>query len=106
MRTYVSSRGLNVKPDSPAAKNAAPSEDAMGSKWAVATAVAAVVGLGKTVPTILAELRPATQQSFAAAPADAPEMAWWRASMQTHEQRIQWWRQARFGMFIHWGVYS
>ena len=24
----------------------------------------------------------------------------------THEQRMQWWRQAKFGMFIHWGIYS
>lgn len=24
----------------------------------------------------------------------------------THEQRMEWWRAARFGMFIHWGVYS
>ena len=24
----------------------------------------------------------------------------------THEARMQWWRDARFGMFIHWGVYS
>ncbi|PTR01545.1 alpha-L-fucosidase [Mucilaginibacter yixingensis] len=31
---------------------------------------------------------------------------WWKASMQTHDSRIQWWRDARFGMFIHWGVYS
>jgi alpha-L-fucosidase len=31
---------------------------------------------------------------------------WWTASMKNHEQRIQWWRQAKFGMFIHWGVYS
>jgi len=23
-----------------------------------------------------------------------------------HERRIQWWREAKFGMFIHWGVYS
>ena len=23
-----------------------------------------------------------------------------------HERRIQWWRDAKFGMFIHWGVYS
>ena len=22
------------------------------------------------------------------------------------EKRIQWWRQARFGMFIHWGLYA
>jgi alpha-L-fucosidase len=24
----------------------------------------------------------------------------------SHEERMQWWREARFGMFIHWGVYS
>ena len=24
----------------------------------------------------------------------------------THEARMEWWREARFGMFIHWGVYS
>ena len=24
----------------------------------------------------------------------------------TREQRVQWWREARFGMFIHWGLYS
>ncbi|MCC6390950.1 MAG: alpha-L-fucosidase [Bryobacterales bacterium] len=23
-----------------------------------------------------------------------------------HDRRIAWWRQARFGMFIHWGLYS
>jgi alpha-L-fucosidase len=23
-----------------------------------------------------------------------------------HERRIQWWRKAKFGMFIHWGLYS
>lgn len=31
---------------------------------------------------------------------------WWTASMQNHDQRIQWWQQGKFGMFIHWGVYS
>ena len=25
---------------------------------------------------------------------------------RTHEQRIAWWREARLGMFIHWGLYS
>ncbi len=23
-----------------------------------------------------------------------------------HERRIQWWREAKFGMFVHWGTYS
>ncbi|WP_158994616.1 alpha-L-fucosidase [Mucilaginibacter sp. L196] len=31
---------------------------------------------------------------------------WWTASMKTHDARIAWWRDARFGMFIHWGIYS
>src|SRR5689334_14942948 len=31
---------------------------------------------------------------------------WWTASMKTHDQRLAWWRDARFGMFVHWGVYS
>src|SRR5215472_4875789 len=25
---------------------------------------------------------------------------------EQHEARMEWWRAARFGMFIHWGVYS
>jgi alpha-L-fucosidase len=31
---------------------------------------------------------------------------WWTESMKTHDARIAWWRDARFGMFIHWGIYS
>ena len=26
--------------------------------------------------------------------------------MKTRDTRLQWWREARFGMFVHWGVYS
>jgi alpha-L-fucosidase len=25
---------------------------------------------------------------------------------EQHHARMQWWREARFGMFIHWGIYS
>ncbi|HEU4723494.1 MAG TPA: alpha-L-fucosidase [Gemmatimonadaceae bacterium] len=39
-------------------------------------------------------------------PQDRPDMDWWRRSMQTRDARLAWWREARFGMFIHWGVYS
>jgi alpha-L-fucosidase len=28
------------------------------------------------------------------------------AGPQQREQRMQWWREARFGMFVHWGLYS
>ncbi len=38
--------------------------------------------------------------------ADEALKGWWPASMKDHDQRITWWREARFGMFIHWGVYS
>src|SRR5687768_258488 len=24
----------------------------------------------------------------------------------SHDDRMKWWREARFGMFIHWGVYA
>ncbi len=31
---------------------------------------------------------------------------WWPQSMKTHGERMAWWREARFGCFVHWGVYS
>lgn len=31
---------------------------------------------------------------------------WWTTSMKAHDQRIEWWQEAKFGMFIHWGIYS
>jgi hypothetical protein len=37
---------------------------------------------------------------------ERPEMEWWRRSMQTRAERTAWFREARFGMFVHWGVYS
>jgi alpha-L-fucosidase len=37
---------------------------------------------------------------------DEAQQTWWPQSMKTHDARIQWWRDARFGMFVHWGVYS
>ena len=45
---------------------------------------------------------PAAESSAAspAASASLPERG------MTREERIGWWREARFGMFIHWGLYS
>src|SRR5262249_23645521 len=31
---------------------------------------------------------------------DSPE------TQTERDQRMKWWREARFGMFIHWGIYS
>jgi hypothetical protein len=86
----------------------AAAEDGMRAKWAVATAVSAVVGLGNVAPLVAVDLRgPESTNSYnVIPPKDAPELAWWRESMKTHDQRIAWFRQARFGMFIHWGIYS
>lgn len=42
-----------------------------------------------------------TCSSFAASPA-APS----KASQEADEDRLQWWREARFGLFIHWGPVS
>jgi alpha-L-fucosidase len=38
--------------------------------------------------------------------ADNPGLAKPIESPEQHEARIAWWREARFGMFIHWGLYS
>jgi alpha-L-fucosidase len=35
-----------------------------------------------------------------------PAEMWQRDYGASHDARMQWWREARFGMFIHWGVYS
>jgi alpha-L-fucosidase len=37
---------------------------------------------------------------------DRPDAAWWRDSRTNLEERLAWFRDARFGMFVHWGVYS
>jgi len=29
-----------------------------------------------------------------------------KETKEEHDARMQWWREARFGMFIHWGVYA
>jgi alpha-L-fucosidase len=43
---------------------------------------------------------------LAIAPAGHAAAAEPSAGGLSREQRIQWWREARFGMFIHWGLYA
>lgn len=31
---------------------------------------------------------------------------WWRDAMRQHDERMVWYNDAKFGCFIHWGVYS
>lgn len=35
-----------------------------------------------------------------------PQHNWRSETKEQHDQRMAWWREARFGMFIHWGIYS
>jgi alpha-L-fucosidase len=42
-----------------------------------------------------------------AAPLRAAEDAKWdRETLQQRDARMKWWRDARFGLFIHWGLYA
>ncbi|MBN1442180.1 MAG: alpha-L-fucosidase, partial [Planctomycetes bacterium] len=41
-----------------------------------------------------------------AAPEAAPPEAARNASAARRDARMRWWREARFGMFIHWGLYA
>src|SRR5581483_5622247 len=41
-----------------------------------------------------------SQPAFAAAPSAFAE------TQEQHDARMKWWREARFGMFVHWGLYS
>ncbi|WP_418359457.1 alpha-L-fucosidase [Sphingobacterium detergens] len=36
----------------------------------------------------------------------AAEAGWWKESLVGQEQRIKKWKEASFGMFVHWGIYS
>ena len=38
--------------------------------------------------------------------ARAPSIESLRSTTAEHDARLGWWREARFGMFVHWGVYS
>jgi alpha-L-fucosidase len=42
----------------------------------------------------------------AAAAAHDAQTGWWAEAYKTRDQRLAWWRDARFGCFIHWGAYS
>ena len=35
-----------------------------------------------------------------------PEPGFWSETKAERDQRMAWWREARFGMFVHWGLYS
>src|SRR5580704_4907655 len=82
-------------------------------RWS-ATALAAALCAGPNLFAADATTTPAATRdaapSFSYAAPDDPNnpalVAWQREYGASHDQRMKWWRDARFGMFIHWGVYS
>lgn len=64
------------------------------------------LGSGIVVAALLVSGGLLPAQPFNVPPKDSLELAWWRDSMKTHDERMAWWREAKFGMFVHWGVYS
>src|SRR6266700_1389361 len=48
----------------------------------------------------------ATAAPLAFAQEDAAKKSAQQVPPLGHERRIQWWQEAKFGMFIHWGLYS
>jgi hypothetical protein len=56
-------------------------------------------------PPVAADAAEATD-TFGLPDKDSPEVQWWRDSQTNLDERLAWFRDARFGMFIHWGVYS
>jgi len=68
-------------------------------RWlGLSTAALASGALPSPVPPTKAYRYPAATDQ--AAPGESPEVVADRA------RRMQWWNAARFGMFIHWGLYS
>src|SRR3981081_3172750 len=59
-----------------------------------------------TASTLFAAVRPLKTASSSSSDKKDLELLWQQEYGKIHDQRMQWWREARFGMFIHWGVYS
>ncbi len=69
---------------------------------ALGLALSVIVGrVGNTQPTASFD-----ENSVAKAAIARADDGWWRDSMTTKDERIAWWRDARFGCFMHWGVYA
>ena len=73
------------------------------SGFSFAAGILLAAGLPAAEVPAVAPLKP---QSFSLPDQDSPEVAWWRDSRTNLDERLAWFREARFGMFILWGVYS
>ena len=74
---------------------------AVGYAHAAEPAVAPSTSPAIETPTYLKQDKPAETPSATPLPDGLP-----RESEENRNARMAWWRDARFGMFIHWGVYA
>ena len=51
-------------------------------------------------------VKPSGASGKAVYPQAEKNPAWFVESMKTRDQRLEWYKEAKFGMFVHWGVYS
>jgi len=59
-----------------------------------------------TVIMFMAVSTAAAQSSFEGGESKPPARVDVPETKAQHDQRMRWWREARFGMFIHWGLYA
>jgi alpha-L-fucosidase len=64
-----------------------------------------LLGTGLAAGASTGVLRPGSAAAGAsAAAADSPSLP--EAGQESRSRRLQWWHEATFGMFVHWGLYS
>jgi len=77
----------------------------MKSRWCL-WAMAAAIACGPLIAQAQEETDAGKGNPRDVAAADAALKGWWTEAAKTRDERLEWWRDARFGCFIHWGVYS
>jgi alpha-L-fucosidase len=70
--------------------------------------ITAMILVGIVTPLLRAQDEPTSRHDNPRDAAEAQEAlkGWWTQALKTRDERLAWWRDARFGCFIHWGVYS
>jgi len=68
--------------------------------WMLGTGTAALAAGAAAIPGISEAQTPPPAAAVAQIPPESPEVLADRA------RRLKWWQEAKFGMFIHWGLYS
>lgn len=62
--------------------------------------------LASCLPFVLPAQTPAGDETASLVTTPSPVIDVIKGDTLTRNERMQWWREARFGMFIHWGVYA